>query len=495
MVGAAGFMALCILAATPEGSTVKDSHLKWGTTQPTSYLQSPLPEEKAEEKTQEGWKRPSRLPKTLPDDPGYQAEKKTLEPTQEGDKTEKPSTDKAAPPAEETRSPQGTPIFQNEEEESACIDPSTCDPYGEACSPGVRSGWRGWCDGISTESWLDQGATLNTLSPRNRINGPVVYNDRSNDYQLNQFYFRLKRDVDSESDAWDLGGRVDMLYGTDSIYTTARGLEVNDDLSPKWNAQRYGLAMPQAYMEVYAPWGNGISMKLGHFYSILGYESVPATGNFFYSHSYVSQYGEPQTFTGLLGETTLGDFTLQAGMVRGWNNWDDNNNDLGFTGGIHWKSESERTKMSFCVYAGREQPDESSNVRMNYSLVFEEQISENWQYVIQHDYGSEPGAGVHGSVANWYGIDQYLFYKISDCWKAGMRFEWFCDLNGARVPGDTQTADYFEWSTGLNWTPNERVMVRPEIRWDWTGTPNFYPFGDGARSNQVLLDCDVVVRF
>jgi len=158
----------------------------------------------------------------------------------------------------------------------------------------VRSGWRGWLDGISTDSWLDQGATLNTLSPRNRTNGPVTFNDRSNDYQLNQFYLRMKRDVDIEADAWDLGGSVDFLYGTDSIFVTSRGLEVHDDLSPKWNSQRYGLAMPQLYTEVYAPWGNGISMKMGHFYSTLGYESVPATGNFFYSHSYVYQYGEPK---------------------------------------------------------------------------------------------------------------------------------------------------------------------------------------------------------
>ena len=58
-------------------------------------------------------------------------------------------------------------------------------------------------------------------------------------------------------------------------------------------------------------------MKLGHFYSILGYESVTAPDNFFYSHSYLFQYGEPFTFTGLLGTTKLGDFTIQAGMTRG----------------------------------------------------------------------------------------------------------------------------------------------------------------------------------
>ena len=84
---------------------------------------------------------------------------------------------------------------------------------------------RRWLDGVGFESWLDQGATLNTLSPRDRSNGPVAFNNRSNEYQLNQAYLRLKRDVNPEEDFWDLGGRVDLLYGTDSFYTTARGLE------------------------------------------------------------------------------------------------------------------------------------------------------------------------------------------------------------------------------------------------------------------------------
>ena len=60
--------------------------------------------------------------------------------------------------------------------------------------------------------------------------------------------------------------------------------------------------MPQAYAEVFCPWGNGLSVKLGHFYSIFGYETVTAPDNFFYSHSYVFQYGEPNTVHRLAGE-------------------------------------------------------------------------------------------------------------------------------------------------------------------------------------------------
>ena len=82
---------------------------------------------------------------------------------------------------------------------------------------------------------------------------------------------------------------------------------------------------PQLYAEVFCPWGDGLSMKLGHYLRLFGYETVTAPDNFFYSHSYAFQYGEPFTFTGLLGNAKLGELTVQAGMNRGFNNWENEN--------------------------------------------------------------------------------------------------------------------------------------------------------------------------
>jgi hypothetical protein len=78
--------------------------------------------------------------------------------------------------------------------------------------------------------------------------------------------------------------------------------------------------------------------------------------------------------------------------------------------------------------------------------------------------------------AEWYGINQYLFYTINDCWKAGARFEWFRDDDGARVgavrPGNPLAAggfagNFYDIALGLNWSPHANIMVRPEVRWDW----------------------------
>lgn len=355
---------------------------------------------------------------------------------------------------------------------------------------------RAWPCGIRFDGWISQGFTINTDSPRNRSNFPVTFNDRSNDYQVNQVYVLLERPVPQRGSRWEVGGRVDLLYGSDAKFTTARGLETYGDLSPKWNTGRNGLALPQCYMEVYAPWGNGLTMKLGHFYTILGHESVPAVDNFFYSHCYAMQYGEPFTHTGLLGSTRLGSLNIQAGITRGWDNWEDNNNDVAFLAGLGWTSSDRRTAIGYAVHVGREQdePPSNTNNRTTFSLTMQHQISNRVQYVAQYDHGFEEQATASGRDADWFGLNQYLFYQINAAWRAGLRYEWFRDEDATRVHPD-YGGDYFAVSAGLNWTPNHRVTVRPELRWDWVDTPGYHPFGDGRRHDQILLDCDVIVRF
>jgi hypothetical protein len=506
MLGSSGILALCIFAAGPTQSAAASDRPDTVVTR-ESFQQAAYQENTAKSRPTK-----SNAARPLPPDPAYDKPQALVAQSKEGipglpglpetpEKTATPPAKQKKPAPDSDANPMPPPpkgdVTPPAKLDAAIggADLQTCPPaevHGRPARPGSL---HRWLDAIDFDAWLDQGATINTLSPRNRMNGPVTFNNRSNDYQFNQAYLRLKRDVNTQGDLWDVGGRIDLLYGADSIYTEARGLELTDDLAPKWNAQQYGLALPQAYAEVFAPWGPGIDLKLGHFYSDFGYESVAAPDNFFYSHSYEFQYGEPKTYTGFVGESTLGAFTFRAGMTRGWDNWEDNNNDLGFTGGIGWSSCSERTNISFEITTGREQPDPGTNVRTLYSLVMQQRIGERWQYVFQHDLGSEPAAGADGRDANWYGITQYLYRTINERWKAGMRVEWFRDVNGSRVPGIRQTADFYELSAGLNWTPTQHVVVRPELRWDWTGTPDVYPFGDGARSNQLLLDCDVIVRF
>ena len=60
--------------------------------------------------------------------------------------------------------------------------------------------------------------TFNSLSPTNRWNGPVFTNDRSNEYEMNQLWLGWERAVKTDGCGWDIGGRIDLMYGSDWRY-------------------------------------------------------------------------------------------------------------------------------------------------------------------------------------------------------------------------------------------------------------------------------------
>jgi len=368
-----------------------------------------------------------------------------------------------------------------------------------------------WLKGVCVRGWIEQGVTFNSDSPTNRFNTPVTFNDRSNEYELNQLYMILEHPVDTHSGTVNLGGRADFLWGTDYFFTESFGLEKRLDGTQRWNSNNgprgagagmYGLAMPQLYAEAFLPIWQGMKIKLGHFYTIMGYESVMAPENFFYSHSYSMQYGEPFTHTGALAtfQASRG-MVLQAGFHRGWNAWEDNNDQLSFLGGFKLRSLDDRTTFAFTITNGHEDADADFS-RTAISMVLRREIDACTSYVFQYDLGREEGASVGGD-AQWYGLTHYLYYQMSPTTELGMRVEWFNDRDNARVlgiaDGSASGEDYGEVTLGVNWHPCGNVLLRPELRWDVSNVRP--PFGaggmfDGFTSrNQFLAAVDMIWHF
>jgi hypothetical protein len=384
-----------------------------------------------------------------------------------------------------------------------------CDSCEEACScdadpcrlfPEIGCGW-------SLTGWIALGATANADSPGSRINGPVTFNDRSN-FQANQLYLSFGRDVDTDGCGFDWGGRVDMLYGSDYIFTQSAGLELHQNGNRHWNrnGNQYGLALPQAYAEVAY---NNIRAKVGHFYTIIGNEVVTAPDNFFYSHAYTMQYGKPFTHTGALASWDYSDqLVVHGGLVNGWDKFDAVTDQTAFIGGVTYTPCHEQYSLAFAFITGQEDgiaPPLSGN-RTMYSIVFNYHVTDAIEYVFQHDNGWEE-TGVPGIDNEWYGINQYLFYEINDCWKAGARVEWFRDDDGARLssapvrngglglaPANV-AGNYYNISVGLNWTPNANIIVRPEIRWDWSDGTVVQPFDDLTKDSQMTAAFDAIWLF
>lgn len=165
---------------------------------------------------------------------------------------------------------------------------------------------------LTVDGWANFGFSYNPSAPSDSYNGPVTFNDRAGEMQMHQLYLSVERRIDKLPGDWAIGGRTDVLFGSDAQFAQALGTPQGH-----WDRQLtgnrfYNAALPQAYAELYAPWGNGVTAKIGHFYTIIGNESVMAPDNFFYSHSYTMQYGEPFTHTGILFDYPF------LNILRGW---------------------------------------------------------------------------------------------------------------------------------------------------------------------------------
>ena len=371
---------------------------------------------------------------------------------------------------------------------------NTCDPW--RLFPTYGNGW-------TVDGWIAAGATANADSPASRYNGPVTFNDR-NEVQGNQLYLTMGRDADNGGYGWAWGARMDLLYGSDFVFTQAAGLELHPDGTQKWNGNRfYGLAMPQAYVDVAY---NDLSVRLGHFYTIMGYEGVMATSNFFYSHAYTMQYGEPFTHTGGLATYRYNDrWTLYGGLVNGWDKFDAVSDRMSFLGGATYTPDHERYNLTATFITGHEDGTAPpTTVRSGYSVVLNYNITDRLNYVLQHDnFWQDAGA----TEDNWYGLNQYLFYTVNDCWRVGGRFEWFRDADGARLGnlplreaafgGPTGNAgavgsNYYQATFGLNWIPTSNITVRPEVRWDWADVA---VYDDFTETSQFTAAFDVILLF
>ncbi|MCA9145723.1 MAG: porin [Planctomycetaceae bacterium] len=379
--------------------------------------------------------------------------------------------------------------------------------------------------------WLQQGLTANYKDPRDRSNGTVLFNNRANDYQLNQFYLYAAKDV--RTDQWDWGGRVDVTLGSDSKYVTVPGLEEHQDRSAKWNSDgaQYGLALPQAYFEIGSPLGPyGSSLRVGHFYALGGYETFAAPDNFFYSHSYTYTYGEPFTFSGAMWTGKVSETAaLGVAATTGWDSFASDLDEWGLRVGLMKKSLDGRTTLALTGHTGKDftgittAAGQMSDPRHWASLVLKHYLTPSLYYVFQSDYGYQENAVVQLDVAmntvgfdagQWWGINQYLVYQYNEQWSAGLRLEWFRDQGNSRVsvpveyqPGGPvfNGGDYYALTAGLNWKPHSNVILRSELRWDFSnvesnpnvpgGVTGVRPFNDRQDDNQLTLAIDAIFLF
>ena len=384
------------------------------------------------------------------------------------------------------------------------------DPTARVTETGRADSWRAAAEGWRVNGWVNGGYVYNTSNPDSRFNGPYSATDRSAEPMLNQAYVTASRGL--PTDGIGVGFRADALFGIDHNLAQSRGFETDRNFGQRWNGQYYGLALPQLYADI----GNeALGLKLGHFYSPIGYEQLPAAGNFFYTHSYSYQFGQPFThWGGLLHSQVTKTVSAYAGLVNGWDTFTGRRNNLNVMAGVKYEDASGLWWTSFGLVTGEELSNPAGlpgitaadGNRSRYSFLVgltPGGANGRWEYVFHHYYGFQENGTANGNLARWYGIDQYLYYRASDKLRVGGRFEWFRDEDGTRV-GLNRAANpnkaplpgnYFALTGGLNYSPVCNFTVRPELRMDFTSDTTRRPFNDGRKAQQYLLACDLIWQF
>ncbi|MDG1874562.1 MAG: outer membrane beta-barrel protein [Mariniblastus sp.] len=347
------------------------------------------------------------------------------------------------------------------------------------------------CDG---DPWTLFGR--NCDEPRFNIGGWFQggYHSKSNDlfnsspdsFNLHQGWLFLEKEAKSENCELGFGFRFDGMYGIDAGDTQAFGNPANTwDLDPRFQrGGGYGWAIPQLYGEIAK---GDLSVKVGHFYTLIGYEVVTAPDNFFYSHAMTMYNSEPFTHTGAIASYSLNDdTTIYGGWTSGWDTGFDFSTGSNFLGGFSTQLDPNVSFTYMTTFGDFGARSANNDDAYSHSLVFDIKLTENLQYIVQSDLLRIASTGEDN-----VGLNQYWIYQVNDCMSYGARMEWWKgdDVTGYQPHGGlapTSSTSYYASTFGVNYKLGSNVTIRPEYRYDWSPALDY---------NQGYFGMDMIATF
>ena len=279
----------------------------------------------------------------------------------------------------------------------------------------------------------------------------------------------------------------------------------------------------------------------------IGYEVIDATGNFFYTHSYIFNYGIPLKHTGVQTVSHINSmFDVWAGVDSGVNAWlptrgGDNNGSPALLAGLgvnnpipnltilalaHLGPENGYVKGNSFTYrngAGVAQ-DPNHHARQIYDIVTSYKVNDQLTVANEINYIRDDLFRASAEGAAFYGIyawnDQLSFGARAEVFRDDQGFfvstplasTAFVNVQRALSPASVLSngkATYSELTLGVNYKPalpktplNAGLTIRPEFRWDhsWGMNPGAHAFdasatSTGTKDDQFLFSIDGIISF
>ncbi|MFN2622263.1 MAG: outer membrane beta-barrel protein [Chthoniobacterales bacterium] len=368
---------------------------------------------------------------------------------------------------------------------------------------------------LAISGWIQSGITINPDSPKDNQNFGRFFDDRANEPLLNQLVLNFERVLVPKPGEFDWGFKVQMMYGSDTRFIHSLGLlddtATNSILQPD---------LVEAYLNLHFPIlsEGGIDLKLGKFVTLEGAETIDPRTNFFYSHTYIFNFGIPLNHTGALATWhATSHINLVAGLTRGVNtSVKDNNDSIAFHGGIGLDLNESKLVISAATHIGPETPNNNHDQRYLNTITTTWKITDKLTSITDLNYARDAGAD-----ADAYGVAQYFTYAINSWLTAGIRGEVFRDDKAFYV---VSFADYHDpmrllageptidprtvgggrntfgaITIGLNIKPPmpkpiAGLTIRPELRFDRAliGT---HPFNNSSDDRMFTAAIDAILTF
>ena len=393
--------------------------------------------------------------------------------------------------------------------------------------------------GLKLSAQIEAGfASSFESTPSNRLFGRL-FDDQETRPVLNQALLTAAKAIDPAATGYDLGFKLQGMIGADARYTRFtnqfRGLSA-DSL--------YQIDLVEANLQLHAPWlgEGGVDLKLGQYATPIGAEVIDPSGNPFYSHSYIFNFGIPLKHTGLLvtwHASPLIDLyaSLDTGINTGYGDGfghAQNHGPPAFLGGFGLNLLGGDLTLLALTHIGTEIPSAAiangllpPTVEPNHAYREIGDLVTTWKASEKLTLTNEIN-WIHDDAfrADGYGIAQYAAFALDDRISLVARGEIFVDAENAFVgqygangdflraeeglpslsaytvtggPAGSRTT-YGALTIGVNYKPNldgtpiSTLIIRPELRED-TALQGLRPFHDGRDKSQTTAAIDVILGF
>ena len=343
----------------------------------------------------------------------------------------------------------------------------------------------------------------NFNDPRSRSNFGRVFDDKANQFDINQAELWIEKPT---SEASPIGFGLDFVIGRDAkkIHSLGLGISSGDDPT---KSDVFDLT--QAYVTYKAPIGKGLDLKAGKFVTLHGAEVIRRTGDYQISRSLAFGFAIPFTHTGVMATYPFTEWlTASLAVVNGWDNTDDNNNDKSIHGmatltplkdltvtiGGTWGSEARFAR-----------DDANGPKRGLIDLVATYKPIPPLTLTLNYDYGEQDEAfGVGTPTATWHAIAGYATYDVTDKLSVGIRGEYFRDEEGFRfgftdpVTGNPARLNLWELTLTSRYKLLDHLYASVEYRHDQaTNDRLVFDDGNGVRNaeSQDTIAFELVYQF